>query len=129
MIHHCGNNRDDPNLQDGKNGKLSPISLLRLHFIAVLLMTWYWRLITSNRVQLCCRLQVHISLAVSRITRCILHSPLFRDVKPKTCRRRGKAKTMGMDQPHNLKTGHQEMESTGHKGEMPAQEQLGWHGP
>lgn len=57
--HHYGNNRGDPNLQDGKNRKLSSISILflpRLHFIAALLITWYWRLITSNRVQLCCRL-------------------------------------------------------------------------
>lgn len=30
--HHCGNNRGDPNLQDRKNAKLSPISLLRLPY-------------------------------------------------------------------------------------------------
>lgn len=48
--HHCGNNRDDPNHQRGKKGKLSPIPLPRLHFIAglhcALLMTWHWRMIT-----------------------------------------------------------------------------------
>lgn len=64
--HCCGNNRDDPNHQREKKGKLSPIPLARLHFIAslhcALLMTWHWGLITYNRVQPRCRLKVQITL-------------------------------------------------------------------